>query len=329
MTNAILTCSEHFPDLALNELRRYHNHLKCITRLSPQHLLISTTGTYGNLVRPWKKKLPIYLHHLFPVHQTVSLNGSPADFVKLHETAQGLSCEDFIVQPRTLGSYAYSPAAITQNLRPAQLMHRDATPSGRVLSILVNEDTAYMGISWSSQNISAFSGGKQFFREPVRNRAGLKLLEAIDAFNVRLYPGTHALDLGAAPGAWTEILRRRGLRVTAVAPNEMYDWLAVDPEVFVFRVTAEEFLAQCDTVFDLLLNDMKMDAQDSVWLMVAYAPYLRRGGIAIMTLKLRMKQTQQVINHALRILREAYEVIYVRQLVSNRKEVTVFLRRHK
>ena len=35
----------------------------------------------------------------------------------------------------------------------------------------------------------------------------------------------------------------------------------------------------------------------------------------------------RVMNHALRILRKAYKIIALRQLLSNRKEVTLFLRR--
>ena len=75
------------------------------------------------------------------------------------------------------------------------------------------------------------------------------------------------------------------------------------------------------------MEDMKMDAQDSARLMVAYADYLRENGIAIMTLKLRMRRTVRVLDHTYRILRKTYKIIQVRQLVSNKKEVTLFLRR--
>src|SRR5262249_4389700 len=124
------------------------------------------------------------------------------------------------------------------------------------------------GISWASQNLSAFASGRPHFDEPVPNRAGLKLLEALSAFNIHLRRGDHALDLGAAPGAWTEVLRRRGLMITAVAPATMYDWLQTDPCVQHFHMTAEAYLPQCATTFDLIVNDMKLDPQDSAHLMV-------------------------------------------------------------
>lgn len=327
MTHAILTCSEHFTELALNELRRHHKQLTCIQQLSPQHLHISNPGTFGHLTRPWKQKLPIYLHHLFPVHEIISLNGTSDDFVRLRQQAHALCDDDFVVQAQVVGPYRYSETAVTQSIRPGRAPTAGEPPQGRVLSVLIDGTCAYTGISWASQNLSPFAGGKREFDEPFPNRAGRKLLEALATFEIRLEAGSHALDLGAAPGAWTEILRRRGVRVTAVAPREMYDWLQVDPDVRAFHTTAEAYLTQCDTTYDLLVNDMKLDAQDSAKLMVAYAQHLRPGGVAIMTLKLRMHCPRRVMDHAFRILRKAYRIIYVRQLVSNRKEVTLFLRR--
>ena len=90
---------------------------------------------------------------------------------------------------------------------------------------------------------------------------------------------------------------------------------------------AEDFLHQCSTSYDLIVNDMIVDPQDSGRLMVDFARYLRGNGIAIMTLKLRHRNRRQVMDHTYRILRKRYKIIRVRQLVSNRSEVTLFLRR--
>ena len=153
------------------------------------------------------------------------------------------------------------------------------------------------------------------------------MLEALDVFGIRLRKGSHALDLGAAPGAWTIVLRRRGVRVTAVAPAEMYESLQDDSCVRHYHLTAEDYLNYCDQNYDVIVNDMIMDAQDSSRLMVAYAPYLRNNGIGIMTLKLRRWNMLRVMDHSYRILRKAYKIMQVRQLVSNKREVTLFLRK--
>lgn len=325
MTDVILTCSEHFTDLALNELHRHDPNVELVAQLSPQHFYLRAPGTFGNFVRPWQDQLPIYLHHLFPVHRTIPLTGTTPDFDRLRKEAQALCDCNAFVQVRVVGEYRFPKLGIVHALAPQQVATHLEKPNGRVLSLLIVENCCYMGISWVGQNISAFPTGRSL--EPVPNRAGLKLLEALEVFNIQLRAGDHALDLGAAPGAWTEVLRRRGLRVTAVAPREMYDWLQTDPDVLHFPLTAEEYLPDCDTVYDLIVNDMKLDAQDSARLMVDYASHLREQGIAIMTLKLRLRNTRRLMDHAFRLLRKRYKIIRVRQLVSNRKEVTLFLRR--
>ena len=181
-----------------------------------------------------------------------------------------------------------------------------------------------LGIS----ELSPWAGGQRLFAETVPNRAGFKLIEALNTFGIRLQTGSHALDLGAAPGAWTTVLRRRGVRVTAVAPAEKYyRWLLSDPAVRIFPMTAEDYLPVCDTTYDLITNDMILDAQDSARLMIDYAEYLRPHGTAIMTVKLRSHNERRVMDHSFRLLRQAYKIIRVRQLVSNRREVTLFLQR--
>ena len=90
---------------------------------------------------------------------------------------------------------------------------------------------------------------------------------------------------------------------------------------------AEDFLSRCSNIFDLLVNDMYLDPRDSARLMVDYSERLRAEGIAITTLKLRGQHQERLMDHAFRLLRKAYKIIRVRQLVSNRKEVTLFLRR--
>jgi 23S rRNA (cytidine2498-2'-O)-methyltransferase len=174
---------------------------------------------------------------------------------------------------------------------------------------------------------SAGKTGTVQVRSAASTRLPYKLLEALDTFAIRLRAGDHALDLGAAPGARTTLLRRRGLRVTAVAPAPLYPWLAFDRDVQHMEACAEDYLRECQATFSLIVNDMKVDAQDSARLMVEYAPYLREQGIAVMTLKLRGRHRRKVMDHSFRILRRAYKIIRVRQMVSNRSEVTLFLRR--
>ena len=234
MTHAILTCSASFTDFALNELRRYHPQLTVKAQLTPQHLLLHHPDRFDHLTHPWRHSIPIYLHHLFPVHQAFPLKGNWKDLDKLQCRIAKLAAPDAQVQvqidpqlnlPYT--HYVFDQCRTT------------VAPKGRIISILIacqnQASKAFLGISWANQNLSPWPGGVQFFDESIPNRAGFKLLEALDGFKIRLSANSHALDLGAAPGAWTIVLRRRSVKVTAVAPTPMYPWLENDTHVNIFN----------------------------------------------------------------------------------------------
>jgi 23S rRNA (cytidine2498-2'-O)-methyltransferase len=313
-------------------VRRYHAETTVLQHIDSGYSLLQNPYPFDRFTSPWRHRLPIYLHHLFPVHTILPLEATTNDLAQLKQAAMRIGSADTTIQVRSIvEGLPYSPAEIQQFLDVNHDNYSADTPQGRILSILIaREQTglrAYLGVSWATQNLSPWVGGQIPVTESVPNRAGYKLLEAIQAFDIRLRQGDHALDLGAAPGAWTTLLRRRGLRVTAVAPTPLYPWLTFDAEVTYQPMVAEEFLGRCKTIFDLIINDMNLDARDSARLMVDYAPYLRREGIAIMTLKLHEKNQQRVMDHTFRILRKTYKIIRVRQLVSNRKEVSLFLRR--
>lgn len=334
MTRAILTCSEHFTELALNELRRYHPQLTVLNQLSPHHTFIENRGSFDDLTRPWRHKLPVYLHHLFPVHHQSALEGTLQDLPALRHIARRLIRRDATVQARITGTklLPYDARQIEAALsRKQSRASPSAKPDGRILSVLIvshaDSICAYIGVSWANQNISTYARGVQPFSEHLPNRAGYKLLEALSAFHIPIQTGMEVLDLGAAPGAWTLIFVDHGACVTAVAPKAMYPWLMDSPQIRYFPLTAEDYRSKCDQTFDLITNDMILDAQDSARLMVDYAPLLRRDGRAIMTLKLRQHNRRKVTDHTLRILRQAYDIIHMRQLVHNQKEVTLFLRR--
>jgi 23S rRNA (cytidine2498-2'-O)-methyltransferase len=334
VTRAILTCSPYFASLALNELRRSQPDITVLQHLAPGYVFLQTSASFDQLTAPWRKKLPIYLHHLAPVQVTVALAATRHDLTVLKNTMRLRASTDAAIQARSTLDQAllpYSMDEVREVLSGKKTRPRPMPPTGRIVSILIAQRQtgleAYMGISWARQNLSPWAGGQIPITEPVANRAGYKLLEALTAFGIRVRRGDIALDLGAAPGAWTTLLRRRGLHVTAVAPTPLYPWLLYDAGVQYQSLRAEDYLPRCTSTFALIVNDMKLDAQDSARLMVEYTPHLRSEGIAIMTLKLRDRNQKRVMDHAFRLLRKTYKIIRVRQLVSNRSEVTLFLRR--
>ncbi|MDT8305376.1 MAG: 50S rRNA methyltransferase, partial [Anaerolineae bacterium] len=127
-------------------------------------------------------------------------------------------------------------------------------------------------------------------------------------------------------GGWVRVLRQHDQFVTAVDPADLHPALAADSKVRHKRMAAEAYLEEGPDQYDLITNDMRLDARDSARLMVAYAPYLYRHGRALMTLKLPEEKRETVLDHAFNILRQAYEIERARQLFHNRSEITVLLR---
>lgn len=93
--------------------------------------------------------------------------------------------------------------------------------------------------------------------EGYRARSAYKLLE-IDAKHGLLKQGRRVVDLGAAPGSWSQVCARRGLPVVAL------DLEPIDPLAGVvtlqgdFRdaATVEQLHAAMDGPVDLVLSDM-------------------------------------------------------------------------
>jgi 23S rRNA (cytidine2498-2'-O)-methyltransferase len=186
---------------------------------------------------------------------------------------------------------------------------------------------AYIGLSPTAYNLSDWAGGmRRFARDEKQvSRSEFKLLEALEVFGLRLEPRSVALDLGASPGGWTRILRLYQQYVTAVDPGELHPSVAADPGVRHKRMTAQAYLQDDPDQFDLIVNDMRMDARDSARLMNEYVRCLYREGQALMTLKLPEIHSLSVLEHALRILEEGYIVVRVKHLFHNRSEVTALL----
>ena len=90
-----------------------------------------------------------------------------------------------------------------------------------------------------------------------RSRAAFKLLELDERFHL-LRPGLRVVDLGAAPGGWTQVAVQQGAQVVAL------DLLPMDPMPgatlltgdFSDPVAVENLLAELGGKADLVLSDM-------------------------------------------------------------------------
>lgn len=176
------------------------------------------------------------------------------------------------------------------------------------------------------------AGGKKN-KEPEISRAEFKLQEALACFDIKITDPNKksALDLGAAPGGWTKVLLDKGMQVTAVDPAELSDKINRHPNLTHAREAVQKFLRQSSNrssdsnKYDILLNDMRMDAKESCQIMQETTPILKPGAQAIMTLKLQHSHWYKQTKRALSLLEKSYTVQGARQLPSNKSEVTIHL----
>jgi 23S rRNA (cytidine2498-2'-O)-methyltransferase len=356
----IVTCDDGSVELAQAELSAAASDAGLLEELSAGVLLCDAGIPFVELAARWRASPPIFVRHIAPVQVIAPLGGHAGDPAFLARALpDALPALDaalrFSVQTRILADVPYKPFDVNTTL--ASALAGDDGPAldvrapQQIVSVACaslhtwqpdaslviggahvgrgRRQAALAGLSLAANNLSSWAGGmRRFAREKGQvSRAEFKLLEAFEVFGVELPPRGVALDLGAAPGGWTRVLRQRGQYVTAVDPGELDAHLAGDRGVRHLRITAEQYLQDEPDSFDVIVNDMRMDARDSARLMAAFARFLYPHGWALMTLKLPEHDRQPVLDQAFAILRRAYRIAGARQLFHNRSEITVFLRR--
>lgn len=339
---AIVSADPDFADLAESELTEAAPGARVLAALEPGVLVVALAGSFWDLAAHWRRQPPIFVRHLQPVQAMLALPRADAALHALRQTAERELFDlvdpalPFSIQTRLFADLPFRPydvnTALADSITAATGAALDVRRPQQILSVVAGhyrgELTGFLGLSPAAYNLSDWAGGqRRFAREPGQiSRAEFKLLEALESFALALPPHGVVLDLGAAPGGWVRVLRQREQFVTAVDPAELHPSLAADRNVRHKRMSAEAYLAEGPDQFDLIANDMRLDARDSARLMVSYAPYLYPHGRALMTLKLPEDNREKVIDHAFNILRQAYDIERARQLFHNRSEITVLLR---
>lgn len=165
------------------------------------------------------------------------------------------------------------------------------------------------------------------------SRSALKLEEALlalldDAQRTQLLrPGMRAADLGAAPGGWTWVLARHGLRVTAIDNGPLRPHLFDDG--LVEHLRADGFRWQPPQPLDWMVCDM---VEQPIRVAARMAQWFAEGWCqrAIFNLKLPMKKRWLETRRCLDLFQQQAGTplqLRARQLYHDREEITVFASR--
>jgi 23S rRNA (cytidine2498-2'-O)-methyltransferase len=344
----IITTQPEFLEAGLDELKRLDATFSSKEILAPG-LALCAVVELARFLRLATERRPIFVRHIAPVQMMVPLTNSEQDIGQLALAIASLPTftqlergQHFAVQSRLVQSgeqsikRAYSSGMVNKALAEAIMEETGAIESIKkpqiVISLLCTADTAFIGISPVSENLSDWPGGaRQYAQTPEQiSRAEFKLLEALEAFGVSLPSQGHALDLGAAPGGWTRLLLDAGLTVTTVDPANLDTRLKNLPRLEHVRGYAEDYIEEAlkkRKRFEIITNDMRMDARDAARLLNRASACLRQDGFVISSLKLPhdapAMNPMAILHEALSILRRHYGIVQARQLFHNRQEVTV------
>jgi 23S rRNA (cytidine2498-2'-O)-methyltransferase len=333
----ILTSHPQSGRAALREVQAVDSDARLHGWLSPGVGWVALSLGWETAATRLREQPPVFCRHICPVQVSVPLAQNGAGLDALAAAGEWLTsrldpARTFSVQTRQFGQgWTYARYDVNQRLSEiwiGQGYRLNVRQPEQVVSVVLTPEQGFLGVSWAADNLSDWAGGARRFKreEGQISRAEFKLLEALELFGLETPAGGLALDLGAAPGGWTRVLRTRSMRVVAVDPGDIDSRLAADPEVRHECQTAETYLRTAQERFDVILNDMRMDAIDSARTMVRASDLLQLGGWAVMTLKLPKRSLAKTAAAAIEVLRRRYDVIGARQLFHNRNEVTVALR---
>ena len=218
--------------------------------------------------------------------------------------------------------------------KPGWLTDKDDARKPR-LHVLLQSGTR-MDLALSRvEDSSPWPGGIPRLRQPPNapSRSAAKLDEALHTLLTGeeraqlLREGLRGADLGAAPGGWTWVLVRAGLRVTAVDNGPLKEPVAGHPQVEHLR--ADGFRWQPARPLDWMVCDMVEQPRRVAERM---AQWFREGWCrnAVFNLKLPMKKRWDETVLCLDLFRQQageLKALRAKQLYHDREEITVFARR--
>ena len=263
-----------------------------------------------------------------------------------------------LLQERLQGDAALSTRTFRLQVRPRGLADRAIEVLGKHVTLCPKDFTDVIFVSEGPQgcyfagvvrkeySYSTSPGGANslaFFGQPKLSRAYYKLWE-VGMRGICTFGGAVALDIGAAPGGWTEYLAECGCKlVIAIDPGLLNPSLMGKDNVVHLQCKAEEATARVEELavkagsgsgggnIDLIVCDMNCDPRQAARVVTVLSSKLKSGGLLILTVKLVARgklMCLQLLTECAEILQQAgFEKMKEVWLFANgRHERTLFAR---
>lgn len=332
----VVSYKPFYEPLLFNELNSRCHGIKLSNRADTSAAF--TVEDYVSILSEIEKDCFVFLQHIHPYQCSVAVSGTEADlneyYGMLEEVLPYLTEDDILTCQCRIDTgipFAYSNQHLTQGLSEyltGKGYCIEPAKADTVISLTVYKETAYLGISRRMHNVSDWTGGVRFYSKAdgVVCRAEFKIEEAFEVFGVAVNEKMTALDLGAAPGGWTQFLSRQGIYVDAVDPAHLDENVKKSAYVRHYKMLAQEFAEKYkEKRYDIIVNDMKMDTNESMDIFCEMSRQLKEDGCGILTLKLPKTNIQKRINVARQVLARYFNTVQIKQLYFNRSEVTAFV----
>lgn len=346
MSDFILQFTPYFKKSALREISKVDEKAVELKKFTDGVCLVSSVLAQEVFFERLLSQRPIFIKHVAPASKAVKLSGEKEKDQKLIlDTVLKLKIDIKNVQ-----KFCVQTRIVTQNVEKPSYTSKDMevfiggffekaggiptfdfskiSPNEKVgiFSIFVFNNEAHVGFSSEKENLNFDCDEyRSCSRLPKKvSRAENKLAEALKKFGIKTSSGKLALDVGASPGGWTNVLVLHGFKVVAVDPGALHLSLQNHPQVVYLRCKVEA--AVFNQKFDLIVNDMNVDPKITGEIMNKLAKHLKPKGEAIVTLKLPGNPEKGVEEGVLELSKK-YKVKNVASLFHNRREVTAFIQK--
>ncbi len=216
----ILMADWHFMGLALRELRGILGveRLKIPRRLSESVIVVDIDRCKDEMAGLMDAARPTFIDMLLPLLATAKVDGYESIAGALAKVLDKNTT--FKIEAMRMGSVVGDKAKSVEvrlgNMLEEQGFHADMDdPKCMAYLVLSGNDALVSRVDGKPAIMDWFRAFNRMRYDAI-NRSELKLDEAVRYFSVDMDGAGTCLDIGAAPGGWTDYLARHGRRVVAV-----------------------------------------------------------------------------------------------------------------
>lgn len=200
----------------------------------------------------------------------------------------------------------------------------DPAEAERIAAVwIVEGHRAFVGFTAAADALTVSPGGQPKVARDANaaSKSAAKLEEAFEWVGIEPGPGEDCVDLGAAPGGWTQVVVARGAKVTAVDRRPLS--IALPKKRFT-PIGADAFAYDPGQTVDWLFADLNQKPMEVAkligkWGRRAWARQL------LCSIKLPMKQKARAVEEIRSLLEGAgWRGVKARQLPSDKNEITIY-----